>query len=115
MKVCQHSLGAVIKMKLHAVGCLSWVADQRKAAWWDSELSNITKLVFTSGFSFLFALFFSYVFQARHCVKKMLPHAQSWQCVNLRKIQVLVNLHLCDNSASGARESVGTDRAGAQD
>ncbi|NP_001376583.1 uncharacterized protein C17orf105 homolog [Gallus gallus] len=25
--------------------------------------------------------------QARHCVKKMLPHAQSWQCVNLRKIQ----------------------------
>lgn len=104
-------------MKLRAVGCLSWVADQRKAAWWDSELSNITKLVFTSGFSFLFALFFffSYVFQARHCVKKMLPHAQSWQCVNLRKIQVLVNLHLCDNSASGARESVGTHRAGAQD
>lgn len=48
-------------------------------------------------------------------MKKMLPHAQSWQCVNLRKIQVLVNLHLCDNSASGARESVGTHRAGAQD
>lgn len=45
-------------MKLRAVGCLTWVADQRKAAWWDLELSNITKLVFTSGFSFLFALFF---------------------------------------------------------
>lgn len=45
-------------MKLRAVGCLSWVADQRKAAWWDLELSNITKRVFTSGFSFLFALFF---------------------------------------------------------
>ncbi|POI21852.1 hypothetical protein CIB84_014401, partial [Bambusicola thoracicus] len=25
--------------------------------------------------------------QAKHCVKKMPPRAQGWQCVNLRKIQ----------------------------
>lgn len=73
VKVCQHSLGAVIKMKLRAVGCLSWVADQRKAAWWDLELSNITKLVFTSGFSFLFAFFFPMSFKQDTVWRKCFP------------------------------------------